>query len=665
MEWTNLGGAEWLVSGRDEETPAVAGVTVAGGYLAQPANQPGIAPLTAAWLIGELSRPVEAVDLAAGRPAKATCVVASTHVTFAFGGAEAAVAVALERFDRLVADGPAEITEEVRQRARLISNPLNPWSVHLAVRWGGAPVTLAALPALALDDLDPVSVLDHLRGWYVPSQRVFWTNEPKLPGLVDLREVGGQPRGLPDPPRAYRIAGRGTVLLRDGRELASMIAPASPAGEVAMRLVFDALHRRLVDLEPLAADLYAHTVPVHGRSTLFGLVLAESPVDRPLPTLVATAQTLEGLAADPGPDHVLAEARDGLADEYAGLLGDPDDLTALARRRLVLGDRRDQDEWAAALLAVSTADIGAAIAELAATLLLAAPPGTRPEELPYPIVERLTPLPATGRRYPARYGGRRQIRASPDRLGAIRPDRRRDVATTDCVEYADVALRIDIGEQTTVLIDGHLDAMPVTWPLVRRARRLRAAVDAATAAVPVLRLASDPAVDAQVASLRRRSRRRWALGMTALLVLAAWITVGQLRAAAARRPVVLPAARDAVRLGNGTVVGPLGPPELRPGVLSVQVRLCGGEPAGRSAASRNGAGPASFAALTRTGTPLRAAAAVLDRPALGPVDLARGQCVTGWLAYRTSTPAPYRLRYRNPAGDDITWPLRNLRSLPR
>jgi hypothetical protein len=657
MEWTNLGGAEWLVSGRDEETPAVAGVTVAGGYLAQPADQPGIAPLTAAWLVSELSRPVEAVDLPAGRPAKATCVVASTHVTFAFGGGEEAVAAALGRFDRLVADGPAELTDEVRQRARLISNPLNPWSVHLAVRWGGAPVTLAALPALALDDLDPVAVVDHLRGWYVPSQRVFWTNEPKLPTLVDLREVGGQPRGLPPPPSGYRIAGRGTVLLRDGRELASMIAPATPAGEVAMRLVFDALHRRLVDLEPLAADLYAHTIPVHGRSTLFGLVLAESPVDRPLPALVATAQTLEGLAADPGPEHVLAEARDGLADEYAGLLGDPDDLAALARRRLVLGDRRDQDEWAGALLAVPTADIAAAIGELAGTLLLAAPPGARPEELPYPIVERLTPLPATGRRYPARYGGRRVIRASAERLGAIRPDRGRDAATTDCVEYADVALRIDIGTQTTVLIDGHLDAMPVTWPLVRRERRLRALVDAATAGVPVLRLAADPAVDVQVAALRRRSRRRWAVGLTALCVLAGWITLGQFRAASARRPVVLPAATSAVRLGNGTTLGPLGAPELRPGVLSVRVRVCGGDPAGRTAASRNAAAPASFAALGRAGAVLRPAGPVPGRPALGPVVLARGQCATGWLAYRNSSPGPYRLRYRNGAGDDVTWAL--------
>jgi hypothetical protein len=665
MEWTNLGGAEWLVSGRDEETLAVAGVTVAGGYLAQPANQPGIAALTAAWLVSELSRPVEAVDLAGGRPARATCAVASTHVTFAFGGDEAAVAAALGRFDRLVADGPVELTDEVRARARLISNPLNPWSVHLAVRWGGAPVTLAALPALALDDLDPAAIVDHLRGWYVPSQRVFWTNEPKLPGLVDLREVGGQPRGLPPPPAGYRIAGRGTVLLRDGRELASMIAPATPAGEVAMRLVFDALHRRLVDLEPLAADLYAHTIPVHGRSTLFGLVLAQSPVDRPLPALVATAQTLEGLAADPGPDHVLADARDGLADEYAGLLGDPDDLTALARRRLVLGDRRDQDEWAAALLAVPTAEIGAAIGELAATLLLAAPPGTRPEELPYPIVERLAPLPATGRRYPARYGGRRMIRASAARLGAIRPDRGRHEATTDCVEYADVALRIDIGAQATVLIDGHLDAMPVTWPLVRRGRRLRALVDAATAGVPVLRLGPDPAVDAQVASLRRRSRRRRAAGLTALAALAGWVTVGQLRAAAARRPVLLPAATPVVRLGNGTTLGPLGPAELRPGVLSVQVRLCGGEPAGRTAGSRNAAGPASFDALARTGAVLPAAGAVLNRPSLGPVDLARGQCVSGWLSYRTSAPGPYRLRYRNAGGDDITWALSNPRALPR
>ncbi|HEX6755462.1 MAG TPA: hypothetical protein VF109_05900, partial [Mycobacteriales bacterium] len=452
------------------------------------------------------------------------------------------------------------------------------------------------------------------------------------------------------------------------------------AERVALSVLAAALHRRLVEFQPLAADVELRMHPLPGRVALVTCVLVGAQ-GSDADALAAVSQTVEDLAGSAPVE--IDRVRRAVAAEAADPEPAAGTLAGLARRQLVLGDEPTPELIAAAVAAVTDGEVRDRLAALHRHLLLAVPlPSAERGDLPYPLVEPLhRPVP-DGDRYPSWGEAGVLVRCSDRRVGRVRrapfvperrwPPRRADPVTLAAVDFDQVVLRIDAGEQTTGLVDADLSSVQLVYPAYRNGDKLRAAVSERTARVPVVRVPPRPEVAEWLAQVVRR-RRRARLGTllaTAVLV-AGLVAAGTVALLVRQQPVRTElAGPGGVRLANGSTLALLGPPEQVRGrtayepalVLAVELRVCGG------GSSRGAGGPTARNALSRLRFALldgrrvvttAQATALRGRPGLPDVDLQDGECVQGWLAFPvagTGVPDP-RLRYTNAPGDRVVWDL--------
>lgn len=490
--WKRSGSTTWLTGAPG--VPVVAGLTVDAGHAQQDPRHLGVAPLVAAWLTREVARP--GVD----GPASGLQVVPSlqqSELTVALSGPADAVGVGLARLSAVLpAAAEAVVDDELRSRARMIANPLVPWSAHLAARWRGAPFVLSALGPLALDTLDAAAMAAYVAA--ACDARLFWTTDPD--SVVPAGPVRPGARGLP-PPRT----GPAGVLRRNDGELASTVADAyDPADRVALSVLAAALHRRLVELQPLAADVRLRLHPLPGRTGLVTCVLV-GPQAADADVLAAVAETTEDLPGAAAAE--IGRIRRGVAGEIAAAdEGDPATLAALARRQLAVGGDPTPERIAEAVSAVTDDEVRDRLAGLHRHLLLASA-----GDSPYDLVEPLhRPAPGGSRHRSIAEPGV-LARCSDVRVGRVRlaPGRwfgHRETTLTS-VDFDQLVLRIDAGPGVTGLVDADLASVQLVYPTYRRGDGLRAEVDARTGHVPVVRQREAPEVSAWAAELVRRDRR--------------------------------------------------------------------------------------------------------------------------------------------------------------
>lgn len=672
--WKRSGSTTWLSGSPEVGAGAVAaGLTVDTGLAQQDPRHLGVAALVAAWLTREVARPGEAVD---GPYAglRVTPSLGQSELTLALSGGPAAVQAGLARLAAVLpAAGAATVDEDLRARARMLGNPLSPWSAHLAARWRGSPFVLTALGPLSLDTVDPAAMAAYVAAGFGPDARLFWTTDPELTPVAPAGP--GRPRDRLVLPPAR--TGPGCVLRRADEEVASTVAdPFDPADRVALSVLAVALHRRLVEFQPLAADVELRMHPLPGRIALVTCVLVGAQ-GRDAEVLAAVAQTTEDLAGC-GSAEIDRVRRAVAADSVAGPA--PAALAALARRQLVVGDEPTPELLAAATATVTDGEVRDRLAALHRGLLLAVPAATG--DLPYPLVEPVArPVPG-GARFPSWGEAGVLVRCSPRSVGRVRrapltrtgwPPRRPAPTTLAAVDFDRVVLRIDAGQQATGLVDADLASVQLVFPAYQRGERLRAAVAARTAGVPVARVPPRPEVDAwldQVVRRRRRARIGTVLisAVAVLGLLLAGLTAALTRQQPVRAEV---AATQTVRLANGTTLALVGAPERvtrRSGfgpaqVWAVQIRMCGGGPSrgDGSASARNVLSPLKFAIVDgqRVVSATQTTLVLPDRPPLPDVDLEDGECGQGWVAFPLSGPelVDPRLRYSNLPGDRVLWRL--------
>jgi hypothetical protein len=238
--------------------------------------------------------------------------------------------------------------------------------------------------------------------------------------------------------------------------------------------------------------------------------------------------------------------------------------------------------------------------------------------------------------------------------------------TLAAVDFADVVLRVDSGDEVTTLVDADLGSIRLAWAAARGGRRLREAVAARTTTAPRIRRPPGPELGRWLAELHGR-RRRARLRTAAVAVSAALLVgVGTAVAVASRqRPVVAEVeAAETVRLANGTTLRVVGSPRpaATPNGYAVRVEMCGGGASRGTGGgdARNVLGPAKFALLEDgrpVGAPVPAPAG--GGPPVPDVVLAPGECAGGWLTFAVPSGvlvAP-RLRYANLPGDRVSWRL--------
>jgi hypothetical protein len=656
------GSDTWLVAPPLADVPPVVGLTFDAGLARQPAGQLGVAALAAAWLVRVVGRPAEAVDRPDGL--RATPYLTPAECTVVLAGPLPAVRAGLVRLRSALADPAPEIDDELRSRARMLDGGLEPWAAHLAARWRGHPVALASLGPVALDVLDGPALAGFLAARYGPADRVLWTTEPALvPPGAPARRTGAP--GRPELPAAR--ARPGCVVRRSaGEAFSALTHPFAAADRIALGLLADAVHRRLVELQPLASEVDLRLRPLPGRR---GLVTCElvGALGDDAAVSTALAETIEDLAAGVAPEEV-DRVGAGLAERTAIGPVDPGVLDTLARRQLATGDLQTPAGWAGELAVATDAEVRAALRSLRDSLLLAVPEaGT----LPYELAGPARPPPAEGRRYPAYGDPATQVRCSSRRVARVRlrPSWRGRFdpgVTLAAVDFADVVLRVDSGDEVTTLVDADLGSIRLAWAAVRGGRRLREAVAARTTTAPRIRRPPGPELGRWLAELHGR-RRRARLRTAAVAVSAALLVgVGTAVAVASRqRPVVAEVeAAETVRLANGTTLRVVGSPRpaATPNGYAVRVEMCGGGASRGTGGgdARNVLGPAKFALLEDgrpVGAPVPAPAG--GGPPVPDVVLAPGECAGGWLTFAVPSRvlvAP-RLRYANLPGDRVSWRL--------
>jgi hypothetical protein len=664
VSWPRTDPYPWLVTARPEGQQAVGGVTFGAGFLNQPTEQLGVAGLFAAWLTSSLSRPVEASDPAAwDEPVRVLCSPGQTDTSLVVAGASDGVLAALRRAGDLLANpAAAEVDQGLRDRSHAYQNPLQPWRHHLAARWAGHRPHLTAMGPLAVGSLDAAAL-----AWFVASElmrapRAYWTSEPSLAEQVN--PPAGPPPRPPEPPVLRLGRDRpGCVIRRSHGELFSVAMPAGIPTEIGLSLLLRVLHRRLVEFEALATQVRIGRYEVGS-----GLVIAGVDAD-PLPgkegaTRAAAVQTLQDVAGGAVSAEEIGQVRDWYATDDEPY--SPGAMAALARRHLLRGDFPTAAAVADEVRGTDDAAVRAALATGYRELLVAVP-FEEAEQPPFPMAERVKPHRAEGRRFRDRLNQARAVRCSPRRVGIV--DRGTTAASVD---FAEVALRMDTGDQATTLVDRQLRSVQLVWDAHRRGQRLRELVDQRTPPVPLIREPPDPEWTERFAGALRKQRRQMWTGIGIIvgifLALIVVIAVGESLDSdpdpRAEDTVETVDAGTTVTLDDGTTVGVAAGPELiehygpdLPYTYAVQVRMCGGE--GRDA------GGTMFAAgnyrLDAGEQGLRGFfGGVQERPGLREGLLADGECATGWLLYHLpepTVPAPATLTYENVAGDSVTWRL--------
>ncbi|MEQ4300634.1 hypothetical protein ABNF97_04445 [Plantactinospora sp. B6F1] len=677
VSWKRDGGTPWLLAPR-VDGPTFVGVTFAVGLAHQPTEQLGVLALLGAWLTGTLTRPAEAVDRAGHEPLdQVEFVAGQADSSLLLVGSAAAVVDGLHRVERLLAAPPEILLDDgLRERASLSLPALAPWTSHLVARWPGYLPQLAALGPLAVGTLDGAAVADFARTRLGVANRVYWTNGTDVPTLAgnDRPAAPGAPALPPLPVDAF---GAPRCVLQRSGELFSIAPPATPAVEVALSMLADRLHRRLVVFEPLATEANLSTYPVGDDRVL--VCGAAAPVTgKEVAAGEAALQTVLDLTEATVSDAEVERFRRALADApLPAAPHEPAALRWLARRHLHRGDHPTPQHVADEYRNLSDDAVRDALRGLRNSLIYSVP-GAAVGEPPFPLAERTAPEPATGRRFRDRVVPRRAVVCSPTRIGVLDTvvekhwaGPRRLVVTTSSVAFDQIVLLVHTGDQATSLVDRQLSSVSLTWGAYRAGQHLRRMVDARTVGVPAIRRPPNPAWAAQVAGAIRKRRRDLAITATCGGVIAS-VLVGALVASGANRPEPAPRVSrtvdpgTVVSLPNGTMVA-ADQPELivnlnpeTPYAYAVRVRMCGGstqEPAGGEHLQRN------YFGFDRFGLTVGEAAGtgfigLPGRPIPHATSLDHHQCGTAWLAYRVGPPDPARettLRYTNLAGDRVTW----------
>jgi hypothetical protein len=438
--------------------------------------------------------------------------------------------------------------------------------------------------------------------------------------------------------------------------------PAGIATELALSLLLRILHRRLVEFEPLATSVRMARYEVGG-DVMLACADADLLPGKESAVRAATTQTLEDLAAGAVSPEEVAQVRQWYAGGQRTLPpAEPATLTALARHHLRHQDFPAPATVAAAAEQTSDEQVREALAGAYRELLLAVP-AAEAERAPFPVAGRVTPGAAEGRRFRDRLTQFRAARCSARRVGIVHSGR-----TLDSIDLAEVALRVDAGDQSTTLVDRSLASLPLVWPVYRRGDRLRALVDRGVAHAPVIRVPPDPEWQQELAGKLRRQRRRSVVGLSALagflVVLFTLIWVGESLddgpASADRTDETVDAGAE-VTLPDGTTVNTAGSPELiehygpdLPYTYAVQVRMCGGE-------GRDGEGTFFSSNNFRLDVGEQRQTGfigITERPGLREGYLRQGDCSTGWLLYHLAAAEltePVTLHYASLAGDQVIW----------
>jgi hypothetical protein len=660
------------------------------GLADQPVSQLGVVDLLGAWLVVTMSRRAEAVGgvIGAGGQPHVGFFVEPGTCTLTVAGEPERVAEVLGRLhDGLRLPGAVEVSDGLRDRARAHGAELQAWRSHLAARWPGDSRLAHVLGPLALDALDADDLraaLDRL----ARAPRAYWTNDVSL---ADAMAAGGpaapaerSASALASAPRS----GPGCVVTRDQGQLFSIAMRDDPAGWIALAVLGRALRRRLVDFDAVATDVGLRLVRLVGRTAVACCYAAVVP-NRGDAVRRAVVETFEDIAAGALSAEEIGRVRSSLVEtERSADPADPSAAIQLVQRQLADGGFPLPGRLAADLAATSDDAVRAALAAAHRQLLLCVPPATATDSasLPFELAERAVPRPASGRRFRDWTAPARALRISPDRIGIVarqpggqggqkgrrRPRLVHPAVTLASVDVGDLLLRVDIGEQVTILIDRELRSVELVWETYRHATKARRAVDAATATLPVTVLPPDADLPARLADARRRRRRQQRVPVASLAVMAIVTSLLALHPLQGdhQSAVTLGAAATA-RLPNGTTLAIVAGPEMikyyapDPYLYALEVRVCGGREHDDSSGdafptTRNYFYDQDFELSFDDMTLPPTNWIVPARPRPAGVQLTDGECATGWLLFGTPAPTaatPPGLRYANHAGDQVTWSL--------
>ena len=682
--WIRSGPGLWLVTSRPETQDVVGGVTFGAGWLHQSPEHLGVASLLAAWLMTSLDPPVEAADAAErGEAAQLAFWVGQTESSLLAIGSAEAVGSTLRRVEGVLAGaGAAEVDDDLRDRAMAYGGPLEAWFAHLAARWPRYRPHLAALGPLGLSTLDAAAMAAFVDRCMTPAARVWWANDPSIPGMVDLRDAvdPDQHVELVAPPGLRE--GPGCVVQRRPGELFSTVLSEGPATKVSLSLLARTLHRRLVEFEPLASEVRLSFYHLGGG---VGLVCGEADLlpGKDAGARAAVLQTLEDLADGSVASEEIARMREGLAEnERSAALHEPHELLRLVHRWFLGGELPTPDGIAEELERTTDEQVLETLALAQRQLLLSVPPEEAAAEPPFPMVERarFRDVAGQGRGFRSLVTKGRAARCSAERVGlveAVRQGAGTAQVTRASVDFEEVVLRLDTGDQSTTLIDQQGAAVQLVWGTYHHDEELHRLVDGQTAEVPVVRQRPDPEWPERLAEMlrKRRRRRTWGIsaGAAAVVLVASLVTLAWMDSAHTRRTIVEIGSTATTTLPNGTRLSLVGSPELIEHydstiayVYAVQIRMCGGSEDRNDFVHTRNRLEADFYEL-RVGdtTPplltIDTRYKLRERPT--PVDfrdLDPGECANSWVLYQLPGPnqdlSSTVLRYHN-TWDRVTWRL--------
>lgn len=684
VTWIRSDHSLWLVTSRPDAYPVVAGVTFAVGWLHQPTEHLGVLALLAAWIGTSLRRPTELTGMVTTDTPQISFQVDQTHSSLlVVAEAPELVAQSLVRVDAALDDLPTTAEfDSVRDRAKGYANALTPWRMHLVTRWPGHRPHLAALGSRALATLGPEALEHFVGARFRPAPRVYWANDSRVAELV--QSSAGARHGAE--PREGRTAlsadgsdvapgtGRsepGCVVRRSVNELATVAVHSTPVDDLGCALLGRALHRRLVEFEPLTSTFEMMRYDLGGGIAL-ACAIGDIVAGKSAEVSVAMRQTLEDLASGELSAGEIGRVRDVLADQAAALPPEtPNTMLDLVQRHLRSTPFATPETVAAALASVTEDAAREVLRTYLSRALLAVDADA--ENPPFPMAESSSGRVFPGRSFVNWAAPGWAVRCSEEGLSLLtKVQPRHGVGVAKWVprsgiSFDEVVLRLDAGTQRTTLIDAHLRSIDLAWDSYRKTDRLRQIVDQQTREVPVIREPEDPQWSDWLAR-RRRARRR---DLTILICMCSAVVPAIILAAVLERadgPLVTTIGlQETATLPNGARLRVASAPELiehyRPHigfVYAVQVEMCGGrEYQHEPGEPRNLFSHAKFNLDTGQRAPY-GYVWIAERPAPTERYLDKDQCASGWLTYQLpdrQTAVSPRLEYTNLQGDEVTWQL--------
>ena len=672
--WRTVGGVDWLTLDpaevEDADTGyAQLGLVLAHGYAHESPADLGIGAVAAAVLEQVLGRPVETEDHRVVEPSVSARVGVQETVV-AVSGEVAVVRRVAGTLEALLTTPGHLLGPELPTPRRV---DWDGWGTELAAWFGVGPVSLAAEtdePWLG----DPAQVADHLRSLHPGAGRrvVGWSTLPALVGTVLADPVPFPDR--PIAPLRWREPApclvAGAVRASHTNNLLTARVASSALTDAALHLLGRTVRRSLVELTRQVRGLQVtwDVVDDHEYYALRAL-----PLGGVTDWVAVRASLFEALdATADAPEQLLAdllETARRTTREHA--------LLPQARRTLRTGVRGPGPSSAEELAAATVDDLRAAVRAVLAATLVSVPAGELPPpgrplfEPPSPVVAH--PTVTRRSRVPVWLRGipdRQRVRADAGALAQTLTPKTRSEApgalgeVTTTVDLTRLAVRVDRGDEYTVLVDAEDRRLTLVWPTYHRAGALRALVDAATRPGTALRRGADPMAVAQLRSdltKARISRGVLAVLLPLMAVLVVWAPV---TGTPEQDDVVTTVAvGQEVRLANGSTVRVDGP-QWRPAdtqatsVLVLDVRYCGGGVTvddDTAEDARNYVTPDRFR-LTGTASASRGYYG-FPVGSLEATSLGEGQCTQGTVAFSLDAERPPGIvvSYRNGSGDQLGW----------